>query len=87
MTDGVWWFYLFWAPAYLKSVYGMSSTESSLHFCVVFNRNDFHCGGYLPTYFVDKKNGTLRRTHESYAYLRIFPLLALFAQPLGHISV
>ncbi|NGM90737.1 MFS transporter, partial [Parapusillimonas sp. SGNA-6] len=29
MTDGVWWFYLFWIPAYLHSVYGLSSTESA----------------------------------------------------------
>ena len=24
MTDGVWWFFLFWLPAYLKAQYGMS---------------------------------------------------------------
>ncbi len=25
MTDGVWWFYLFWTPAYLSDVYGLTS--------------------------------------------------------------
>ena len=25
MTDGVWWFFLFWAPAYISDVYGFSS--------------------------------------------------------------
>ncbi|RRN76257.1 MFS transporter, partial [Pseudoxanthomonas sp. SGD-10] len=27
MTDGVWWFFLFWAPAYLSSVYGIKSSD------------------------------------------------------------
>ena len=27
MTDGVWWFFLFWTPAYLSSVYGMKSSD------------------------------------------------------------
>ena len=30
MTDGVWWFFLFWTPAYLKDIYKMSSTQSSI---------------------------------------------------------
>jgi len=24
MTDGIWWFFLFWLPAYLKAQYGMT---------------------------------------------------------------
>src|SRR5690606_32964944 len=31
MTDGVWWFFLFWTPAYLSSVYDLDSTESAWH--------------------------------------------------------
>ncbi|KAA6310050.1 Hexuronate transporter, partial [termite gut metagenome] len=27
MTDGVWWFYLFWTPAYLSAVYGLKSSN------------------------------------------------------------
>ena len=45
-------------------------------------------GGYLPTYFVDKKkmepySGRMR----AMLMFAFFPLLALLAQPLGHISV
>ena len=29
MTDGVWWFFLFWAPAYLSSVYGIKSSDTA----------------------------------------------------------
>lgn len=89
MTDGVWWFYLFWAPAYLKSVYGMSSTESAPYIFVLYLIVMISiAGGYLPTYFVDKKKmepyaGRMR----AMLIFAFFPLLALFAQPLGHISV
>ncbi|MBR4968937.1 MAG: MFS transporter, partial [Alistipes sp.] len=27
MTDGVWWFFLFWMPSYLKTTFGLSSTD------------------------------------------------------------
>ena len=36
MTDGVWWFFLFWTPAYLSSVYGMDSTEAAFPLFVLY---------------------------------------------------
>lgn len=89
MTDGVWWFYLFWIPAYLHSVYGLSSTESApLIFVLYLITLLSIVGGWLPTYFVDKKGmdpyaGRMR----SMLIFAFFPLLALFAQPLGTVSV
>lgn len=32
MTDGVWWFFLFWTPAYISDVYGFASDTAS-HKC------------------------------------------------------
>jgi ACS family hexuronate transporter-like MFS transporter len=89
MTDGVWWFYLFWIPAYLHSVYGLSATESApLIFVLYLITLLSIVGGWLPTYFVEKKNmdpyaGRMR----SMLIFAFFPLLALFAQPLGTITV
>ncbi|MFD1769207.1 MFS transporter [Sphingobacterium suaedae] len=89
MTDGVWWFYLFWIPAYLKSVYGLSSTESApLIFVLYLITLLSIIGGWLPSYFISKKNmdpyaGRMR----SMLIFAFFPLLAVFAQPLGTISV
>ena len=90
MTDGVWWFFLFWTPAYLSSVYGMKSSdfESQLALFVLYAITLLSIiGGWLPTYFVDKKGmnpyaGRMR----SMLIFAFFPLLALAAQPLGHIS-
>lgn len=56
MTDGVWWFYLFWTPAYLSSVYGMTGTQTSIPLVVLYSITLLAIiGGWLPRYFVDKK--------------------------------
>lgn len=89
MTDGVWWFFLFWTPAYLSSVYGLDSTQSAPQIFVLYLITLLSIiGGWLPTYFVDKKGmnpyaGRMR----SMLIFAFFPLLTLLAQPLGHISV
>jgi len=89
MTDGVWWFFLFWTPAYLKSVFGLDSTQSAPQIFVLYLITMLSIiGGWLPTYFVDKKGmhpyaGRMR----AMLIFAFFPLLALLAQPLGHISV
>ncbi len=90
MTDGVWWFFLFWTPAYLSSVYGMKSSDPEAQFAlfILYAITLLSIvGGWLPTYFVDKKGmepyaGRMR----SMLIFAFFPLLALFAQPLGQIS-
>jgi ACS family hexuronate transporter-like MFS transporter len=85
MTDGVWWFFLFWAPAYLGSVYGMDATEKALPLFVLYAITLLSIfGGWLPTWFVDKKGmepyaGRMR----AMLIFAFFPLLAMVAQPLG----
>jgi ACS family hexuronate transporter-like MFS transporter len=88
MTDGVWWFYLFWTPAYLSSVYGMDSTQSALPLFVLYIITLLAIiGGWLPRYFVDKLGldpyaGRMR----AMLIFAFFPLLALLAQPGGNYS-
>jgi len=88
MTDGVWWFFLFWTPAYLKSVYGMDSTTSALPLFVLYMITLLSIiGGWLPTYFVDKKGmNPYEGRMRAMLIFAFFPLLALLAQPLGHIT-
>lgn len=88
MTDGVWWFYLFWTPAYLKDIYKMTATESALPLFVLYMITLFSIiGGWLPTYFVDKKRmNPYEGRMKAMMIFAFFPLLALLAQPLGHIS-
>lgn len=88
MTDGVWWFFLFWTPAYLSSVYHMDSTQSAFPLFVLYTITLLSIiGGWLPTYFVEKKGmNPYAGRMKSMLIFAFFPLLALFAQPLGHIS-
>jgi ACS family hexuronate transporter-like MFS transporter len=91
MTDGVWWFFLFWAPAYFSDQYGYTS-DSTMGILLIFTLYLIVTivsigGGYLPTYFVEKKgmNPYLGRMRAMLMFACL-PLLGLFAQPLGAIS-
>ena len=91
MTDGVWWFFLFWAPAYFSDQYGYTS-DSTMGILLIFTLYAIVTivsigGGYLPTYFVEKKgmNPYLGRMRAMLIFACL-PILGLFAQPLGAIS-
>lgn len=86
MTDGVWWFYLFWSPAYLKDIYKMSGTESAFPLFILYVITLLSIiGGWLPSYFIGKKNmNPYDGRMKSMLIFAFFPLLALMAQPLGH---
>ena len=90
MTDGVWWFYLFWTPAYLSSVYDIKSsdTEGQLAIFVLYAITLLSIiGGWLPSYFVEKKSmNPYAGRMKAMLIFAFFPLLVLFAQPLGHIT-
>lgn len=88
MTDGVWWFYLFWTPAYLSSVYKMDSTQSAFPLFVLYIITLLSIiGGWLPKYFVDKlKLNPYSGRMKAMLIFAFFPLLALFAQPGGEIT-
>ncbi len=91
-TDGVWWFYLFWAPAYFSDQYGYSSSSGMgialiiTLYAIVTVLSIF--GGYLPKLFVDKK-GMNPYAGRMLAMLifAFLPLPALFAQSAGAVSV
>ncbi|MDQ7949015.1 MAG: MFS transporter [Pedobacter sp.] len=86
MTDGVWWFYLFWSPAYLKDIYKMDGTQSSVPLFVLYLITLLSIiGGWLPSYFVSKKQmDPYAGRMKAMLIFAFFPLLALLAQPLGH---
>ncbi|GAA4746670.1 MFS transporter [Flavisolibacter ginsenosidimutans] len=88
MTDGVWWFYLFWTPAYLKDIYKMDSTQSAIPIFILYAITLLSIiGGWLPSYFVDKKHmNPYEGRMKAMLIFAFFPLLALLAQPLGQTS-
>jgi len=88
MTDGVWWFYLFWMPKYLQSVFGLEGIKQVLPLTILYTIVMLSIyGGWLPSYFVDKKKmNPYSGRMKAMLIFAFFPLLALFAQPLGNYS-
>ena len=90
-TDGVWWFFLFWTPAYFSDQFGLKADMpmtmaliAVLYAIVTFLSIG---GGYLPKIFIDGKGldpyaGRMR----AMLIFAFFPIAALFAQPLGPVS-
>ena len=90
-TDGVWWFYLFWAPAYFQDQFGYKASSGTGMMLIITLYAIVTVvsiiGGYLPKYFVEKK-GMHPYPGRMLAmfFFALFPLLALFAQPMGQYS-
>ena len=91
-TDGVWWFYLFWAPAYFSDQYGYSSSSGMgialiiTLYAIVTLLSIY--GGYLPKLFVEKKGmNPYAGRMLSMLIFAFLPLPALFAQSAGEVSV
>ena len=88
LTDGVWWFFLFWAPAYFSDQFGYKSSSGMgmaliiVLYAIVTVLSIF--GGYLPRLFVDRKGmHPYSGRMLSMLIFAFFPLFALFAQPMG----
>jgi len=88
MTDGVWWFFLFWLPKYLEAQYGMVKTEIMLPLAVLYSMTMFGSigGGWFPTYFIKKGYNAYDGRMKAMLIIALFPLIVLAAQPLGYIS-
>lgn len=91
LTDGVWWFFLFWTPGYLSDQFGYKSDSGmgmslmvTLYAIVTFV-SIYLCK--LPTWFVDRRkmNPYEGRMIAMFVFA-CFPLLAFGAQPLGAYS-
>ena len=90
MTDGVWWFFLFWTPAYLSDRYGYSS-DSTMSMALIFVLYLITIlsivGGYLPTFFVERYgNEPYSARMKAMFYFACLQLVGFMAQPLGDMS-
>lgn len=88
LTDGVWWFFLFWLPAYLKDQYSMSGTDIMLPLTILYSMTMIGSigGGWFPVYFIRKGYAPYDGRMRAMLLIAIIPLVVLAAQPLGEIS-
>lgn len=91
LPDAVWWFLLFWAPAYISEVYGHTSDSiecmMAIFFIYLISMLSIY-GGYIPTVLVEKlKTNPYHARMKAMAVFALFPLAGLLAMPLGEISM
>jgi ACS family hexuronate transporter-like MFS transporter len=88
MTDGVWWFFLFWLPAYLKAQYGIIDDGVILPLSIVYTMAMVGSisGGWFPVFFIKKGLQVYDGRMRAMLVIALFPLVILAAQPLGGIS-
>ncbi|MFZ1750181.1 MAG: MFS transporter, partial [Saprospiraceae bacterium] len=88
MTDGVWWFFLFWLPAFLFDQYGMKGVDIMLPLAVLYSLTMFGSigGGWFPMFFINKGYEVYDARLKAMLLIAFIPLIVLLAQPFGHIS-
>ncbi|MCW5912339.1 MAG: MFS transporter [Cyclobacteriaceae bacterium] len=88
MTDGVWWFFLFWLPAYLKAQYDIVDQAVMIPLASVYTMSMIGsiAGGWLPIHFINKGYDAYNGRMRAMLLIALFPMVILLAQPLGDIS-
>ncbi|MEP6617045.1 MAG: MFS transporter [Ginsengibacter sp.] len=89
LTDPVWWFYLFWLPAFLKAEYHVVGTAIALPVAVVYTMSTFGSilGGWLPLNLI-RKGWTVYRSRKTSMLIYAFCAVpVVFAQLLGSMNM
>lgn len=88
ITDGVWWFFLFWTPSYLKAEFGIEGTQIALPLGVLYTITVFGSvfGGKFPTYFINKGMQPYDGRMRAMLFIAMIPLVVLLVQPLAHMD-
>lgn len=85
LTDPIWWFYLFWLPAFLDAEYGLVGTDIMFPIALVYLLSTVGSigGGYLPLFFVNRGWTVFRSRKTSMLIYAICVIPVVFSQYLG----
>ena len=85
ITDGIWWFYLFWLPKFLKAGFGLTKDELSIPIALVYTIAAVGSifGGWLPMYFMKKGSPVFKARKTSMLVYAMCALPVVTAQILG----
>lgn len=89
LTDPVWWFYLFWLPAFLKAEYKLDGTAAALPVAVVYTLSTIGSvfGGWLPLKFI-KSGFTVPKARKTAMLIYAFCAVpVVFSQYLGQFNM
>jgi MFS family permease len=88
MTDGVWWFYLFWLPDYLKKQFGMTKHDVMLPTFIVYGVAIVGSiyGGGIPMTLIKKGMQVYKARMTAMFIIALFPLTVLTTQYFGNVG-
>jgi len=88
MTDGVWWFYLFWLPDYLHKQFGMTKAEVMWPTFIVYGIAIFGSvfGGSIPMFMMKRGMPVYKARMTSMFLIALFPLTVLLTQYFGNVA-
>jgi len=89
LTDPVWWFHLFWLPAFLKAEYGIEGTGMALPIALVYCISTVGSiwGGWLPMKFIESGRPVYRSRKTAMLIYACLALPVVFAQYLGSFNM
>ncbi|MEO8111400.1 MAG: MFS transporter [Ginsengibacter sp.] len=89
LTDPVWWFYLFWLPAFLDAQYGVTGTAIALPVALVYTMSSVGSigGGWLPLYLIRKGWPVYKARKTSMLIYAFCVIPVVFAQWLGSMNM
>jgi MFS transporter, ACS family, hexuronate transporter len=88
MTDGIWWFYLFWLPDYLKKQFAMTKHDVMLPTFIVYGVAIVGSiyGGSIPMTLIKKGMPVYRARMTAMFLIAVAPLAVLTAQYFGNVG-
>ena len=88
MTDGIWWFFLFWLPKYLAVQYGIKGQDVIVPLAALYSMTMVGsvAGGWFPAYFIKRGMTPYDGRMKAMLLIAFLPLVVLLAQPLGYLG-
>jgi nitrate/nitrite transporter NarK len=88
LTDGVWWFYLFWLPDYLNKQFGMTKEQVMLPTFIVYGVSIIGSvyGGSIPMTLIKKGMAVYKARMLAMFLIALAPLIVLSTQYFGNVS-
>ncbi|MBO0910799.1 MAG: MFS transporter [Acidobacteria bacterium] len=88
MTDGVWWFYLFWLPDYLNKQFHMTKGQVMLPTFIVYGVAIVGSiyGGSIPKKLIERGMSVYQARMTTMFIIACFPLLVLLTQFFGDVG-
>jgi nitrate/nitrite transporter NarK len=88
LTDGVWWFYLFWLPDYLNKQFGMSHQQVMMPTFIVYGISIIGSvyGGSIPMTLIKKGMAVYKARMLAMLLIAVAPLTVLTTQYFGNVD-